>query len=280
MHTGLKLLIVLTIFISLPAQAAKTIPLKSPHNRPVMVIAHRGFSGIAPENTLIAFQKAIDIKADMVELDITFSKDRHIIVIHDETLDRTTNGTGKVIDYTLAQLRKLDAGSWFSPEYKGEPIPTLEEALYLLKGKILVNIEIKSEAVHPLFGQGGIEEQVVKLVEALQMEDQVIFSSFHPFAVKRIKELNPSLNAAFLYHDPIEKSPVELASPWLADAFNANRKHLTRQHFELAKKAGLSINVYTVNTFQKMKDLLSWGIDGIFTDHPDRLLKVLKELKK
>ena len=108
-----------------------------PQDQP-LVIAHRGFSGVAPENTLAAFRKAIDVGADMFELDVLLSQDEHVVVIHDDTLERTTNGTGKVIDHTLAELQALDAGSWFSPEFAGEPIPTLEDALRLAKGEILV----------------------------------------------------------------------------------------------------------------------------------------------
>src|SRR3972149_9393656 len=109
---------------------------------PVMVIAHRGFSGQAPENTLASFKKARELGSDMIELDVRFSKDGHMVVMHDDTLDRTTNGRGKVADYTLKELKQLDAGSWFAPQFSDERIPNLNEVLELAKGKILVNIEI------------------------------------------------------------------------------------------------------------------------------------------
>lgn len=113
---------------------------------PIMVIAHRGFSGQAPENTLASFQKAVELGSDMIELDVRFSKDGQVVVIHDDTIDRTTNGRGKVADYTLKELKQFDAGSWFAPQFSGERIPTLKEVLELVKGKVLVNIEIKDES--------------------------------------------------------------------------------------------------------------------------------------
>ena len=113
---------------------------------PVLVIAHRGFSGAAPENTLAAFKKAMEVDSDMMELDVRFSKDGQVVVMHDDTLDRTTNGRGKVSDYTLKELKQFDAGSWFAPQFAGEQIPTLVEVLEFAKGRIPVNFEIKDES--------------------------------------------------------------------------------------------------------------------------------------
>ncbi|MEE8523355.1 MAG: glycerophosphodiester phosphodiesterase family protein, partial [Thermoanaerobaculia bacterium] len=145
------------------------------------VIAHRGFSGVAPENTLVAIRKAIDVGADMAEIDVLLSRDRHVVVIHDDTLDRTTDGKGPVEDLSLEELRRLDAGSWFSAEFAGERMPTLAEVLDLVRGRILLNVEIKSEAVTREI-EGGIVDRVLRLIAEREMGDQVILSSFEPEA--------------------------------------------------------------------------------------------------
>ena len=243
----------------------------------VLVIAHRGFSGVAPENTLIAFQKAIEIGADMLEFDVLHSRDGHIVVIHDDTLDRTTNGHGGVSDYSLAELKQLDAGSWFSPEFANERIPTLREALELTRGKIRVNIEIKFEAVNLVQFGPGIEDEIVDLVEELGMEQDVMVSSFHPMAVERIKKRNPNIVTALLYHDVIKKSPSAILKGLRADGFNPSLKHVKPQHIDEAHAAGHPVTVYTVNQAEDLQTLINWGVDGIFTDFPDRLLKLLSQ---
>ena len=133
------------------------------------VIAHRGFSGRAPENTLAAISEAIAIGADMAEIDVTLTADDRVVVIHDETLDRTTNGAGRVADHGFDEIRNLDAGSWFAPQFAGEKVPTLEEILDTVKGRILLNVEIKSEAV----GR-GISDKVAAAIRHRGMADQVI----------------------------------------------------------------------------------------------------------
>jgi len=130
-----------------------------------LIIAHRGYSEKYPENTLVAFQSALDGNADMIELDITLSRDREIAVIHDDTLERTTNGSGEVADYGLNELKALDAGSWFDERFSGERIPTLEEVFDLVKGRTWINIEIKVSAYEPHFPMDAIERQVVELVQ-------------------------------------------------------------------------------------------------------------------
>ena len=146
---------------------------------PVLVVAHRGFSGAAPENTLAAFRKAIEAGSDMIELDIQLSKDGKIVVIHDETLERTTDGQGRVADRTFPEIRKLDAGSWFGSQFSGEKIPTLQEVLELAKGKVLVNIEIKNPA-HGQYPITELADQGLEAVKKAGMLNRVIFSSFNP----------------------------------------------------------------------------------------------------
>ncbi len=244
------------------------------------VIAHRGFSGKAPENTLSAFQKAIEIGADMFELDVLLSRDGKLVVIHDATLDRTSNGTGKVADYSLAELSELDAGTWFSAEFEGEPIPTLEEVLKLAKEKILVNIEIKTEAVTNEAG-GGIVEKALDLVRASGMGDQVVISSFDPRALAQARELDPGIHTASLFNRRLQKgmSPREVMDEVGSRGFNLSHKIVNASIVEECHAVGRPVAVYTVNEVEKMKELLELGVDALFTDYPDRLLELTRARK-
>jgi glycerophosphoryl diester phosphodiesterase len=240
------------------------------------VIAHRGFSGSAPENTLSAFRKAIEIGADMFELDVLLSRDGKVVVIHDETLDRTTSGTGKVADYSLAELAELDAGTWFSSDFRGESIPTLAEVLELAKEKILVNVEIKTEAVTNK-ARGGIVEKVLNLVRGSGMEDQVVISSFDPRALAQSRELDPSFHTASLFNRQLQKgmSPREVMDEVGSRGFSLSHEIINASIVEECHRLGRPVAVYTVNEVEKMKELIELGVDALFTDHPDRLLQLV-----
>jgi glycerophosphoryl diester phosphodiesterase len=242
---------------------------------PVMVVAHRGFSGAAPENTLVAFRKAIEIGSDMIELDIQLSKDGKIVVIHDESLERTTNGHGKVADHTLQEIRKLDAGSWFDPQFAGERIPTLQEVLTLAKGKVPVNIEIKD----PTHGKNAIielAEKALQEVKRSEMLNQVIFSSFNPVSLEWTQRKEPRAWVAFLYHRPWN-SLAELTGGGEFEVLNLRNIHLTREKVGKVRKEGFKLNVYTVNSEEELEQFVRWGVDGIITNFPDRLIRILKE---
>ncbi|MEM8932124.1 MAG: glycerophosphodiester phosphodiesterase family protein [Acidobacteriota bacterium] len=274
--------------------AAADLPPSPPVSRPEtiagfmaayrpMMIAHRGFSGQAPENTLVAVRQAIEVGADMVEVDVTRTADGDVILLHDETLDRTTDGTGRALDTPFAMIRRLDAGSWFSPRYAGEPVPTLAELLELTRGKILVNIEIKGEAVTDT-ARGGISQAVAELVAAHEMVDQVIVSSFDPRALAQLRDLAaagvvPRLVTGSLYAIDLhqDQTPDEIAGDVGASAFHIGVRHVHAEHVADAHEAGLLVAVYTVNRQRMMRHLLDLGVDAFFTDHPDRLLDVLTE---
>ncbi len=241
---------------------------------PVMVIAHRGFSGAAPENTLSAFRKAIEIGSDMIELDIQQSKDGNIVVIHDETLEKTTNGKGKVVDHTLQELKKLDAGSKFRAEFSGERIPTLREVLGLARGRVLVNIEIKNPS-HGRYPITELAEKALKEVKKAGMMDRVIFSSFNPFSLEYIEKTEPRARVAFLYHRSWSSLP-ELTGGREYRVLNLRNIHLTREKVERIRKEGIKLNVYTVNSKAELEQFVKWEVDGIITNYPDRLIKILK----
>jgi glycerophosphoryl diester phosphodiesterase len=242
---------------------------------PIMVIAHRGFSGAAPENTLIAFQKAIEVGSDMIEFDIRFSKDGRIVVMHDAALERTTNGEGKVADYTLKELKELDAGSKFSPKFAREKIPTLQEVLELAKDRVPVNIEIKNQDL----GRFTIEELAAKAlgeVKKAGMERQVIFSSFYPSALERIQELDPRIWVAFLFHRQWN-SISEASAGRSFSVLNLRNQFLTKSKIAKIHEDRIKMNVYTVNAEEEMEQFVKWGVDGIITNHPEKLIQILQK---
>jgi glycerophosphoryl diester phosphodiesterase len=236
------------------------------------VIAHRGFSGAAPENTLAAVRAAIEVGADMVEIDVTLSADSYIVVIHDETLGRTTDGNGAVSLFTLAELQQLDTGSWFDPSFVGERIPTLEQVFNEVDGRILLNIEIKSEAV-----DRGVVSKVASAVREFTMVDQVVVSSFSPTALEEMNSIAPEIRTAVLYNTKFHEGQdaVEIVTGLGASVFNIKRQRLTRKMLRRCREHDVPVGIYTVNKPRRMRRLVKRGIDAIFTDHPDRLLEIL-----
>jgi glycerophosphoryl diester phosphodiesterase len=238
------------------------------------VIAHRGFSGRAPENTVVAIREAIAIGADMAEIDVTLTADERVVVIHDETLDRTTNGSGKVADYSFDDIRNLDAGSWFAAQFAGEKVPTLEEILDTVKGRILLNVEIKSEAV-----DRGISDKVAAAIRDRGMTDQVIVSSFSPTALERMHAVAPEIRTAVLYNKDLQRGqdPAEIVHSLGASAFNIRGSRLKAEMLRSCREHGIPVGVYTVDKPRKMKRWVKKKIDAIFTNYPDRLIEVLGE---
>lgn len=242
---------------------------------PVLVIAHRGFSGAAPENTLAAFKKAIDAGADMVELDVHLSKDGHVVVIHDDTLDRTTNGKGNVASYTLSQLSEFDAGSWFNPRFSGERIPTLQEVLNLARGRIPVHIEIKKGDLGP-YSIADLANRSLQEVEKAGMLSQVLFGSFDPAAIDRVSQSNPRARVALIHNQPWTV-PQEVTGGRNIAVLSCGGKVLTQSNISGAHRRGLRIFVWTLNTDEQMQHFLNLEVDGIITNHPDRLVNILRK---
>ena len=243
-----------------------------------VVIAHRGASAYYPENTMPAFRAAVEMGAEMIELDIMLTADGVPVAFHDAALAEHTDGEGNLEDYTLDQLKKLDAGSWFSPEFAGEQIPTLEEVLQFAAGKVALNIEIKTEAVTDSV-MGGVEEKSLTLVKKYGMENYVLFSSFDYRAVAHLKQLDPSIPAALLYdaHQSNKRLPSQLVSYYNADAFNCHYSELNRKRLRDIRLHEIPVFVYTVNQKRRMKKLVTLGVTGIFSDKPDLLKKVAEE---
>jgi len=242
-----------------------------------LLIAHRGYKAKYPENTMAAFKAAMAFGSPMIELDITLSRDRKIVVIHDETLDRTTNGSGEVRKHTFTELRSLDAGSWFSPEFKGEKLPSLEEVLDLCAGKILVNVEIKPEAHEEPMPGDGIEIQVLETVRRYSMTDSVIISSFKMDVIRRITGMTgekPLL--AMLSEDPLDDTLLDFMVDCRVFSYNPDHTTLTKEQVDKAHYRGLRVFTYTVNTVDDAKRCFGMGVDGVFTDDPVLLRGAMK----
>jgi len=242
---------------------------------PVLVIAHRGFSGGAPENTVAAFKKAIDLGVDMIEFDVLLSKDGQVVVIHDDTLNRTTNGKGKVADYTLDELRQLDAGSWFGAQFSGERIPTLKEVLELTRGQVFLNIELKKGDMGR-YTMKDLADHTLQEVERAGMLNQVLFASFVPSAIDRIIEKSPKVPVG-LIHSQSWVSPREVTGGRPISVLSCSGKVLTKNNISNAHKQGTKVMVWTLNTEEHMQYFLNMGVDGVITDYPDRLIEIFQK---
>jgi glycerophosphoryl diester phosphodiesterase len=242
---------------------------------PVLVIAHRGYSGGAPENTMAAFKKAMDLAVDMIELDVHLSSDGQIVVIHDDSLNRTTNGKGKISHYTLNELKQLDAGSWFGSQFSGERIPTLKEVLELTRGQILLNIELKGGDLAQ-YSMMDLADRSLQEVEKAGMLNRVLFASVDLSAIERIREKNPRVPVALIY----SKSwsfPQEATGGRPIPVLSCRGTVLTQTNISKARQQGVMVFVWTLNTEEHMEHFLNMGVDGIITDHPERLIKILQK---
>lgn len=243
-----------------------------------IIIAHRGASAYYPENTMIAFEKGMEMGAEMLEIDVTLSKDKVPVVFHDAKLNRHTNGKGYVSDFTLEELRQLDAGSWFSKQYAGQQMPTLEEVIDFASGNISLNIEIKPEAVSN-DRTHGVEEQVINLVKKYDMESHISISSFDYRALEKLNKLAPRLSTALLYNKKQSGSilPHQLVKMYKVDAFNCSYRQLSKKWISDLHEHNIPSFIYTVDAPSKMRQLISAGVKGIFTNKPDVLRSVAQK---
>lgn len=234
-----------------------------------LVLAHRGARGIAPENTLIAFERAMAMGADGIELDVTLSADHVPVVIHDSTLDRTTSGSGPVHHQTLAQLQALDAGSWFGDEFRAARIPTLAEAIDLVGRRGLINVELKA-------GQGsrGLPERVLAVIGRPRFE-QVIISSFSPWLLRETRRLAPLLRLGLLSVGPGGSLLRGLAGP--VAAYHPPFAAIDAPFVSRAHAQGRQVNVWTVNETADIQTMINFGVDSIITDYPDRVIAALTQ---
>ncbi len=241
-----------------------------PAYKKTAILGHRGAGGTHPENTLEAFAAAVAMGVDGIELDVHLTRDRIPVVIHDERVERTTNGRGWVKDYSLLELKKLDAGTWFNPKFSGATIPTLQEVLIVAeKASIIVNIEIKTEVIdYP-----GIEERVLKLVEKHLSQELVIISSFNHYTLANIHRHNPELETAILYMEKLYR-PWEYAARLGASGLHCHWLVVDQELVAGARDWGMRVRPFTVNDQQVMAKMLELGCEGIITDWPDKALEL------
>ena len=235
------------------------------------IFAHRGSKGTHPENTLASFKEAVRVGSDGIELDVHLTKDGHLVVIHDETVDRTTNGNGEIRNLTLAEIKAMDAGSWFHNKYAGEKIPTLEEVLLLLtelgfNGQL--NIELKTDVIQ----YEGLVEKCLALQSAKDWPFAIVYSSFNPYTLVELKQANPSQEIGLLFESKewadkgdamLEKESYHPDLKLLDWAIEWNRNQLP-------------LRVWTVNEDTDINRCFELQIEAIFTDYPEKALQ-LKE---
>ncbi|WP_197708845.1 glycerophosphoryl diester phosphodiesterase [Leminorella richardii] len=232
------------------------------------IYAHRGMSSLAPENTLSAFRLCAEHRVEWFECDIDILSDGTIVVFHDDTLERCTDGSGPLFDQTQASLNRLDAGSWFSPQFMGERVPTLEQLIALMnRYRLNANIEIKpgersSEVTASLLA--GLD----RALDQLDSERQFLISSFDPSLVAAFKRLRPQADVACLFESQVLNDDWQKTMTTVgAAAIHPQNEGLTRERVEAFKAAGFLVNVWTVNDAKRAAELFDWGVDGIFTDY-------------
>lgn len=238
------------------------------------VFAHRGFSGVYPENTLLAFRKAIEAGCDGIELDVHLAKDGTVVVIHDERIDRTTNGSGEVRSYTAEELRRFDASAAKPGKFSFEPIPTLAEYFELVKDlPVVTNIELKNSVIR----YEGMEEKVIRMIRDCHLQDRIIFSSFNHESIALCRRLAPEIPCGFLYDCWILHSGVYARTngvQYLHPSFTC----LNDEVIEGIHREGVGLNVWTVNDEPVMRYLAEKNVHGIITNYPDKCREVLRSL--
>ena len=238
------------------------------------IYAHRGASGYAPENTLEAFALAARMGAHGVELDVHISRDGELVVSHDESIERVSNGTGFLCDFTLKELKSLSFNKT-KPEYQDARIPTLKEVFELLKPTGLgINIELKNSLIE----YPDLEQKVVELTAREFSLDRVIFSSFNHYSMLRVKEIDPSLTCGLLYDATLVR-PWEYAAKLGMDALHPHYSQvITPGGFcRKAHEAGIAVHTWTVNTSDEIVRVLTEGADIVITNYPDMAVKLLEE---
>ncbi|PWH16861.1 MAG: hypothetical protein DDG60_03385 [Anaerolineae bacterium] len=235
------------------------------HLQPPFYFAHRGASAHAPENTLAAFRLALEQGAPAIEFDVKLTADRQVVIHHDATLNRTTNGAGPLHKHSLSALRELDAGSWFSAQFQGEPIPTLAEVFELFGRELYFNIELTNYAT-PL---DGLVDEVAVLVKKHGMTDRVLFSSFYPTNLVRAGQLLPAVPRGQLILPERAGWWQRTAARWLhLHSEHPWKDDITPETVRSAHARSHRVYVWTVNDPHEMKTLRAQGVDAIFTDDP------------
>lgn len=235
-----------------------------------MIIAHRGAKGMSPENTLGAFKLGLEQGCEGIELDVHLSADGELIVIHDHTLDRTTDRKGAIAEKTLAEIKEADAGSWYSEAYKGEKVPTLAEVFDLVPASVMINIEIKAPG-------NGMEQKLADFLSERGRIDNVVTSSFDHKSVRRLKLIEPKAKIGLLYANNL-LDPTAYARSFDVEVYSLHPHFRAIDAEDVAKAVenGLKVYPYTANEVHDFKELNEKGVSGIITDFPGRLKEWLQ----
>lgn len=248
-----------------------------------LVIAHRGASGVAPENTLSAVKKAMESGADIIEIDVHLTKDRQLIVMHDDDVKRTTNGIGKIKDLTLKEIKALDAGEWFSKEFGGESAPTLEEVMKLIDGKHKLLIEIKPTWT----GNFETEKQVLGYIKTFDASSWCIIQSFDSKVLENVRDLDKTIeiHKLVIVNIPVLPLHYDKGLKWGSylkykqwNAINPYHKGLSKRKTERIQRRGQKVFAWTVDEIYDLDKTIEKGVDGIVTNFPDRLIVRLRQL--
>ncbi len=244
-----------------------------------IIVAHRGFSGRAPENTASAFSMAAALQVEMVECDIRLTRDEEVVVFHDMTVNRTTDGIGAVRHLTLSKLKSLDAGRWFHQKFTGEKILTLDEALNILKSFQWINIETKGDGITKETGK-KIVEKAIAIIHRHKLQEKMIFSSFDHYLVKHVREVDPSLHTAVIYSSYLHglRSPYSLIRRVEATGFVTGKHDVRKQMLIELWDNGIPVFIYTLNKATELERWMKRGVTGVITNFPDIALEVRKRI--
>ncbi len=269
-----QLILLALIFMATTSTFSQTMETIDPKG--TKVIAHRGASGSAPENTLAAIDKALAMGVDMVEIDVHLSQDGQVIVMHDHTLDRTTSGSGKISMTSSAEIEELEAGSWFDSSFAGEKVPTLDEVLQKVDGQAQLLIEVKKGEKF----YDGIERTILSLIERYNAEDWCILQSFQDQILENFKYLETEIPlhklivgpvplTPFIYDGNLKMGGIEKYEDF--DGVNISRKYAKKGLIQNIHDQQQTTYVWTVNDTAEMQKLIDLGVDGIITNHPEYL---------
>ena len=248
----------------------------------INIIAHRGANKYAPQNTIPAFERAVQLDADGFETDVHLTKDGVPVIIHNHTINETSNGMGSVASYTYEELRKLDFGSYYSPRFKGTLIPSLDEFLELSKESDIevMNIELKG----PRNKKTDVVPVIIDTVKAHNLSDRLLLSGFDTYLLKAAKDYDNDVRTAYLYGMPHCDNYANMLFPIVhAKRIGAYALHpmscfVNKAYVKAAHKEGIKVNVWTVNAEERIKFLIDCNVDGIITDCPDRAFNIMRKM--
>ncbi|EJQ51282.1 hypothetical protein IEQ_02222 [Bacillus cereus BAG6X1-2] len=268
--------IVISIFVFQQVNEHTYIKATNQSNH-IKNIAHRGASAYAPEHTIVAYKLGQQLKGDYIEIDLQMTKDGHLIAMHDETLNRTTNGTGLVKEHSLVDIKQLNAGSFFNKkhpnlakkEFEDATVPTLEEIIETFGQNANYYIETKSPDEYP-----GMEEKLLEIINHYQINNKVIIQSFSEESLRKIHDFNANIPLVQLlsYKKAVQLTGSEIEKyKTYCIGLGMNYKYIDEAYVKTIQKFGLEVHPFTVDNEKDMKKLLTWGVDGMFTNYPDRL---------